>query len=105
MAGRDTSARHHGTIQKGETGDKTPGFDPAAVPLETDAEAGGTPTPPGLDDQTSRVVPEHTNATSYASAMRPLGERETQGATSWIVLVAAGAAVVAIAALVATVWN
>lgn len=32
-----------GDIQRGLTGDKRPGFDPAMAPLETDSEAGGSP--------------------------------------------------------------
>ena len=36
-------AQVRGDIQAGLTGDKRPGFDPALVPLETDAEAAGTP--------------------------------------------------------------
>ncbi|MFN7024245.1 MAG: hypothetical protein ACK4QP_06930 [Pseudorhizobium sp.] len=36
-------AQIRGDIQRGLTGDKRPGFDPATVPLETDAEAGGSP--------------------------------------------------------------
>lgn len=35
------AAQTRGRIQKGLDGDKVPGFDPAAAPLETDAEAGG----------------------------------------------------------------
>ncbi len=34
-------------IDSGLTGDKIGGFDPAAAPLGTDAEAGGTPPSPG----------------------------------------------------------
>lgn len=37
------AAQVRGDIQRGKTGDKHPGFDPAAAPLETDAESGGTP--------------------------------------------------------------
>ena len=33
-------------IQSGRTGDKAPGFDPAAAPLGTDDEAGGSPVQP-----------------------------------------------------------
>lgn len=40
---KPTSAQLRGDINSGKTGDKTPGFDPAAAPMETDAEAGGTP--------------------------------------------------------------
>lgn len=32
-----------GEIQRGLTGDKRHGFDPAMAPMETDAEAAGTP--------------------------------------------------------------
>lgn len=38
-----TSAQIRGDIQRGRTGDKRPGFDPAMAPLETDSEAGGSP--------------------------------------------------------------
>lgn len=36
-------AQIRGDIQRGLTGDKRPGFDPAMAPLETDSEAGGVP--------------------------------------------------------------
>ncbi|WEX77498.1 hypothetical protein PYH37_002299 [Sinorhizobium numidicum] len=36
-------AQVRGDIQRGLTGDKKRGFDPAAAPLETDSEAGGAP--------------------------------------------------------------
>jgi hypothetical protein len=38
-----SSARLKHAIDSGDTGDKVPGFDPAAAPLGTDAEAAGTP--------------------------------------------------------------
>lgn len=38
-----TAANVRGDIQQGLSGDKKPGFDPAAAPMETDSEAGGTP--------------------------------------------------------------
>lgn len=41
-----TAAQVRGDIDKGLTGDKAPGFDPAAAPMETDAEAGGAPPSP-----------------------------------------------------------
>jgi hypothetical protein len=37
-----TAANVRGDIQQGLSGDKQPGVDPAAAPMETDAEAGGT---------------------------------------------------------------
>jgi hypothetical protein len=50
-----TGAQVRGQVQSGKTGDVRPGFDPAAAPMETDAEAGGEPTTPeqariALDD-------------------------------------------------------
>jgi hypothetical protein len=38
-----TASQVRGDIQRGLTGDKRPGLDPAAAPMETDAEAGGSP--------------------------------------------------------------
>ena len=41
-----TTAELKASIDAGRTGDKVPGFDPAAAPLGTDEEAAGTPLPP-----------------------------------------------------------
>ena len=38
-------------IDRGRTGDKTPGHDPAAAPLGTDDEAAGTPVPNDIAEQ------------------------------------------------------
>ncbi len=43
MPDTNNAAQIRGDIQRGVTGDKRPGFDPAAAPLETDSEAGGAP--------------------------------------------------------------
>jgi hypothetical protein len=43
---KPTSAQLRGDIDRGKTGDKTPGVDPAAAPMETDAEASGMPPTP-----------------------------------------------------------
>ena len=48
---RETAANIRGDIQRGRSGDKKPGFDPAAAPMETDGEAGGTP----LDEESVRL--------------------------------------------------
>ena len=37
-------------IERGESGDKIGGFDPAAAPLGTDDEAAGVPTHPVAED-------------------------------------------------------
>ncbi len=71
MTPEHSSARARGDIQTGSTGDKTPGFDPATAPMETDSEAGGTAMPAVPAREPVRVTPEHTNSTGYGSAMRP----------------------------------
>src|SRR5690606_19418713 len=43
---RPHAAQLRGDIDRGCTGDKAPGLDPAAAPMETDAEAGGAPPTP-----------------------------------------------------------
>lgn len=48
---RETAANIRGDIQQGKSGDKMPGFDPAAAPMETDSEAGGV----SLDSETIRL--------------------------------------------------
>lgn len=67
---KSAGARERGAIQKGQTGDKVPGFDPAAAPMETDSEAGGdtsaiTQHPPPHSSQ-----PNDANASSTASGMQ-----------------------------------
>ncbi|MCR6632272.1 MAG: hypothetical protein NVV74_20725 [Magnetospirillum sp.] len=46
MPDMDTGLERHHT-DRGLTGDKVAGPDPAAVPVHTDSEAAGTPTPHG----------------------------------------------------------
>ncbi|TPI11045.1 hypothetical protein FJW06_21475 [Mesorhizobium sp. B4-1-3] len=62
------SAEARGEIQAGRTQDKTPGFDPAAAPLEADAEAGAVPTSSAPVEPRK---PNFTNQASFANAMRP----------------------------------
>lgn len=74
-----SAAMARGDIQKGRTGDKKPGFDPATAPLETDAEAGNT-------DASAAAMPESAtlpqrgaqagagaiaSGDAHADAMRP----------------------------------
>jgi hypothetical protein len=100
-----TPSQDRGTIQAGATGDKTPGFDPAAAPLETDAEAGDAPgaaraTPPrgrGAANQASGF----TNEASFANAMQPIeGEANLQPRRNWPILVIAAIVIVAAAVFV-----
>jgi hypothetical protein len=48
------TSRLRADIDAGNTGDKTPGEDPAAAPLGTDEEAAGTPIDPALAEQVRR---------------------------------------------------
>lgn len=65
-------ARARDAIQRGETGNKIPGFDPAATPLETHAEAGGSSQPacerrsqPTTDSEIFSVRHDDSNASSH----------------------------------------
>jgi hypothetical protein len=91
-----TSASERGAIDAGETGDKVAGFDPAAAPMETDAEAGGAPTVPDMTTLYPGVAVEpDVNATSHGSAMRPNGTRRASAAWPLVILIG----VVAVAAM------
>ncbi len=68
-------AQIRGDIQAGLTGDKRPGFDPALVPLETDAEAAGTPMTAEQIETARRTQREgkHPDVSGdEGSAMRPI---------------------------------
>jgi cobalamin biosynthesis Mg chelatase CobN len=57
--------------EHGVTGDKIAGFDPAASPLETDAEAGGVPTQGGGAAQAAANGRLPTaNGSAHANAMQ-----------------------------------
>ncbi|RUW23132.1 hypothetical protein EN858_33070 [Mesorhizobium sp. M4B.F.Ca.ET.215.01.1.1] len=91
-----TPSGSRGNIQAGATQDKTPGFDPAAVPQETDAEAAATPTSP---NSSAQHPANFTNQASFANAMRPMdSEPGLRPGNNWPVLVIA--AVVVLAAVV-----
>ncbi|MER8427186.1 hypothetical protein [Mesorhizobium sp. M1403] len=62
--------RVRGDIDAGREGDKTPGIDPAAAHMETDAESAGNA--PEKDPAPRHETPKFTNQASYANAMRPL---------------------------------
>lgn len=68
-------AQVRGDIQAGLTGDKRPGFDPALAPLETDAEAAGTPLDSEMIETARETQLEGKHADVSAdegSAMRPV---------------------------------
>jgi hypothetical protein len=105
QANRPT-ARDRGDIQQGYTGDKVPGFDPAAAPLETDAEAAGTPQPQSQEVRAgglSNDSASNTNSSSHGTAMRPFEADRNAGWTHLpLVILALGlvAALVAVAIVV-----
>ncbi|AFL54023.1 hypothetical protein ABIE78_006348 [Sinorhizobium fredii] len=75
---KSNPAQVRGDIQHGRTGDKKPGFDPAAAPLETDGEAAGTPLSAEAT-QKARAAQLHgapTLSTEFGDAMRPFATAE-----------------------------
>lgn len=93
-------AAARGEIQAGATRDKTPGFDPAAAPLETDAEAADTQNP--IADEKRPRQPKFTNDATFANAMRPLAsEPELQPRSNWPLLVIGAVVLTAAAAFLA----
>jgi hypothetical protein len=64
-------AQLRGDIDEGKTGDKVPGFDPAAAPLGTDDEAGGATTPPGLAADERRQAASQGQAVERPNAAAP----------------------------------
>ncbi len=69
-AARSAGARSRGAIKRDETGDKLPGFDPAAAPYETDAEAGGLSQPDETLSRPRSAVQHDRNAASHAPSLR-----------------------------------
>ncbi|AZO08360.1 MULTISPECIES: hypothetical protein [unclassified Mesorhizobium] len=95
-----TPSEDRGDIQAGETRDKTPGFDPAAAPQETDAEAADVASPARPAE---RRGAEFTNQASFANAMRPLESEPTlqPGRNGPVLVIAALVVVAAVAFLLA----
>jgi hypothetical protein len=95
-------AQVRGDIQSGVTGDKKVGFDPAAAPLETDSEAGGTPLSPEMVALTRVPVAPTSddNQGSTGSAMRPIRAKRPEGISVGVGFLLLG--VLVVAALFAT---
>ena len=86
-----------GQVQAGMPEDKTPGFDPAAAPEETDAEAGDAANPAR---PATRHEAKFTNQASFANAMRrPEDASGLHPGRKGPVLVIAAAVVLAAAAI------
>jgi hypothetical protein len=104
---RETAANIRGDIQRGRSGDKKPGFDPAAAPMETDGEAGGTP----LDEESVRLdraaqynpdPSDHhgTDATAMRMFEPERAAREKRQRQTWILAAAIAFALVVLAVII-----
>lgn len=92
-------AQVRGDIQLGLTGDKRSGFDPAMAPMETDAEAAGTPMTPE-QVELARVSqlqgsPDQS-APEYSNAMRPPIPTADHHRQHWILQVGIAGCVIVI---------
>lgn len=69
-------------IDRGQAADKTPGADPAAAPLGTDAEAGGSPPTPEKLAMEAEAVPraDPSRPTAGGEASESLRASETREA-------------------------
>ncbi len=97
-------AELRGDIQRGLTGDKRAGFDPAAAPLETDAEAAGTPLGPEHTELGTQapVTPAGHAAASYENAMLSMADTEPRtGITPLVLFMVAFIVVILVGAVLA----
>ena len=100
-SGPAAASRHRAATERGLTGDKVPGFDPAAAPLGTDAEAAGAPPVAAIDPP----LPESAHADPADLAADPSGpERGFYRMQDQLVWPAIAAVLVAIAIVVAIVF-
>ena len=93
-------------IDAGRTGDKTPGFDPGAAPLGTDAEAAGAPASQS-EIQAARLAekggPRHSSNEAHAAetpAGPPKTNRRLRTGAATAGLIALGGIVVAMACVI-----
>lgn len=85
-----TVAQLKADIDAGRMGDKRRGFDPAAAPLGTDAEAAGTPLPESSVAQARRreARPELESATGARDSVAPDAaiDKAVPHAAPWLLL-------------------
>ncbi|MBZ9702749.1 MULTISPECIES: hypothetical protein [unclassified Mesorhizobium] len=97
-----TPAAARGEVQAGATRDKTPGFDPAVAPFETDAEAADTQNPVTEAGPQRSLRPKFENDASFANAMRPVeNEPELQPRSNWPLMMIAAVVLIAAAVFLA----
>jgi cobalamin biosynthesis Mg chelatase CobN len=119
-SGRDhpsSAAADRGAIDQGKTGDKVSGFDPAAAPMEADAEAGGEatapdmssiPRGPSLTAQPLGVeVEPGFNAASHGSAMRRFDQdgSKSRGIPGWPIMIILAVVVIAAVLFLGIGWR
>jgi hypothetical protein len=101
MARQDTrlnASQQRARIDRGEQGDKVPGFDPAAAPLGTDAEAAGTPTPEVALPPPGDARPQPGFAPAPEDSIAPdASPSKPRVAVGWPAAVVAAVAAVALA--------
>ena len=93
-----TAPQHQARIDRGEEGDKVPGFDPAAAPLGTDEEAAGTPTRIRAGRPPSRAKPEPGLTPAPEDSIAPdAAPHKGRAGTVWPVAAVIAAVVIAVA--------
>lgn len=105
---RETPAGLRGAIEQGRSGDKKPGFDPAAAPLETDAEASGSPMTGAMAGEAA-ASQHHPDRSDYqgsrAEAMRAFDPKPADRRGGGPLLIAAVVVAIVIVAVVAALWS
>lgn len=99
----DNVTQLHGDINKGRTGDKVAGTDPAAAPLGTDEEAAGTP-PSGAEIAQARRAERKADAAPAPNAANP-DQTPTGSSGRDINLMPIVTAVILAAVLALVVWG
>lgn len=101
--GPHNTAQLHGDINKGRTGDKVAGFDPAAAPLGTDEEAAGTPPSPA-EVRRARRQEHKPDADPAPNAANP-DQTPTGSSGSEINLMPIVTGIILLAVLALVVWG
>jgi len=104
-SGPAAATRRKAASDRGLNADKVPGFDPAAAPLGTDAEAAGAPPLAATDPAADPPLPKSARADPAGLAADPSGnERGSYRMQDRLVWPVIAAVLVAIAVVVAIVF-